>query len=191
MKKILAIIGVAFLLTITSQAASGVNNTNNQVQNLMPTNQVYSIPSFLSQAEVWGTTFNTNYLIASNKLEVTDGYRQQTGQGASDVVNIQYNFTSRWHGYAEGDFFGLGSKFTELDLGCGFGLVDKYDFRFDVNLAGGYNAASESWCAIPQLKVSKMTTINTLLSAAVGTPAYSKGKFNSTPTFWLYAGFTF
>jgi hypothetical protein len=195
MKFILALSAIAAVCAFSAHAQTSTNagavtlegTTTNSVT-------VNTIPNFFNQAATWATSFDTNKTWSGVTLQFEDGLNQTTGTGAADYVRGQYNI-GRWNIAAEGDFFGVGSAFNALEGGVGFALVQKYDFKMEVNaLAGGAKADAASalkFKAEPEIKITKLMTVNTYATASLSVPWQQGQKFDGTPAFRAGFGFTF
>lgn len=184
MKKTLALLSlVAFALSASAQTTTVTAGNG--------TSQTYTngIPNFLNQAAVWGTSFNTNYSWSSATIEIEDGYKQTTGSGAADYLRFQYD-VGRWNISAEGQFFGIGSQFNSVEVGGGYAVISKFDFKLEANLLAGYDR-QRRFEVEPEIKVSKMMTINTYATIGLSVPWYSRGSFDGTPQFRGGFGFFF
>jgi len=178
MKKILTLIGVtALLATFTINA---------QVTN--------SIPNFMNQAAGWATSYNTNYDWTGVTLQFEDGVAGTTGIGAADYIRAQYNF-GRINVALEGQFFGTGSAFNDVEAGVGYAVIQKYDFKAEINLlAGGTKVGTSStmkFKAEPEIKLSKKMTVNTYATMSLSLPYVQGQTFDGTPEFRTAVGFHF
>ena len=170
MKKLLIIAAYAIIATVFAFSARGQTNAPVEL-------------NFFYQAADWGTSFNTNFNWTAT-LQFEDGYNQTTGQGASDYLRAQYNF-SRWNVTAEGDFFGVGSA---LNAG-------EYDFKLELNgLVGGQKIPGTTTLRLkvePELKITKFMTRITYATASLSIPWEKGVTFDGTPAFRAGMGFTF
>jgi opacity protein-like surface antigen len=182
MKKIIATVAVALVI------GSGVAQA--QTTN--------TIPNFFAEAAGWATSFDTNKSWTPVAFQMEDGLNQTTGTGASDYIRGQYNM-GRWNLTAEGDFFGIGSTFNAIEGGVGFALIQKYDFKAEINVllgvtkqidSGGVNA-SWKFKAEPEIKITKLMTANTYSTISISVPWIEGQKFDGTPAFRVGMGFTF
>jgi hypothetical protein len=177
MKKILAI-SVGALLSAYSVSAQVTNSPIN----------------FIQQAAQWATSLDTNKSWDGIKLQFEDGLNQVTGQGASDYIRGQYNINS-FNLAIEGDFFGVGSSFNEVEGGFGYALVSTYDFKIEANvLAGGLKIDSTSgmrFVVEPEIKLTKLMTRNTYTTMSMSFPWIQSKAFDGTPSFRVGMGFTF
>jgi hypothetical protein len=151
---------------------------------------VSNVPNFFNDAYTWGTSFNTNYSWTPIKIQIEDGYKQATGSGASDYLRIQYDI-GKFNVGIEGEFLGYGSQFTAVELEFGYTLFSKYDFKIESNLLAGYDRGMRAAEIEPELKMTKLITANTYMTAGYSMPWFSKGTFNSSGQFRVGAGFTF
>lgn len=149
-----------------------------------------SIPNFINQVAVWGTSFNTNYNWSNVRVQIEDGYKQANGSGAADYLRFQYDRKAFNLG-VEGEFLGVGSQFTAVEAEAGCALISKYDFKLEANLLAGYDRSLKSFEVEPELKATKMLTVNTYVTAGLSIPWFAKGAFDATPQIRAGAGFTF
>lgn len=160
------------------------------------TNEIPEAP-FLNQLATWATSFNTNYTW-SNGFQIDTGVATITGGTISDRINLLDDIGSFEAG-ARGSFLGAGSSFNELEAVGGYALVKTYDFKFCLEVAGGYdfnkaNSHGKKTGAIvgePGLAAYKLITKVTYATISYGFPVESVGKFNSTGVFYVGGGFTF
>lgn len=182
MKKIIALIVLALLFAIAACKAQ----TN-----------ALSVPNFLNQAATWATSYDTNKSWDAVSLQFENGLNQTTGLGASDYLRVQKNI-KLWNVTAEGDFFGIGSTFNAVEIGGGYALVSKFDFKLEGNvLIGGtrVDAANGNsnfkFKAEPELRITKLMTFNTYSTASLSLPWIEGQKFTGVPAFRVAVGFTF
>jgi len=180
MKKLLIIAAYAIIATVFAFSARGQTNAPVEL-------------NFFNQAADWGTSFNTNFNWTAT-LQFEDGYNQTTGQGASDYLRAQYNF-SRWNVTAEGDFFGVGSALNAGEGGIGFAIIQKYDFKMELNaLVGGQKIPGTTTLRLkvePELKITKFMTRITYATASLSIPWEKGVTFDGTPAVRGGMGFTF
>lgn len=181
-------IALALLCSVTAYAQpSGIitgSNTNSVLAN--------NIPNFFENTETWGTSFDTNKSWTPITAQFEDGLNQSTtGTGASDYIRGQYDM-GRWNVTVEGDFFGVGSAFTSIEGGGGFALIQKYDFKTEINilLGIGRNPAWKFQCEV-ECKLTKLMTANTYATASIYLPYRSGQTFDGSPGFRGGLGFTF
>lgn len=185
----------ATLGILCASAFSSMAQTNTVITGTA-TNSVTAntIPNFFSQAMAWGTSFDTNKSWTPITFQFEDGLNQATGTGAADYIRGQYDI-NRWNLTAEGDFFGIGSTFNAIEGGGGFALIQKYDFKGEINLLLGTTTSGTTgnwkFKAEPEIKITKLMTVNTYATASISVPWVDGQKFNGTPAFRVGAGFTF
>lgn len=152
-------------------------------------------PTFFNSLEGYFTSFNTNYDISAATIECDTGYKQVTGVGAANVLNLQYNVTlggsDKFHIKSSDQFSGVGSAFNDAEVGIGYDLIQYYDTELEFNVLGGYSWTEHSAIIDPELEVKKLMTPNTYSGIGISLPFYPKGRFNNTPTFEIIAGFKF
>ena len=197
-KNIMAVIGVAALLATVNLQAQSVTNSLN----------------FLSQAEAWATSFNTNNCWTNATMQFDSGVATVTGVGLSDRINAQYDY-GRFGGGIMGQFEGVGSTFGEVEATTAWAVMEKYDFKFEVDLNGGYDfnndwtqvtvtkatkssplkttltRQSGAYVAEPGLGISKLLTPNTYATMKYLFPIESHGKFQPAGVVYVGVGCTF
>lgn len=179
----LAALALAFTFNLNAQSAGAGTGQS-------PATSTNSIPNFINQVAVWGTSFNTNYDWSAVKVQIEDGYKQATGSGASDYLRVQYD-KGAFNLGVEGEFLGIGSQFTAVEAEAGFALISKYDFKLEANVLAGYDRGIKSFEVEPEIKATKMLTVNTYATVGVSMPWLAKRTFDGTPQFRVGAGFTF
>lgn len=190
MKKIIALIGLVALMGITVQAQSS------SVPNLITNGQ-----TFLQSAAGYFTDFNTNYTWQGIKIELSAGYAQVAGVNAAEKVDGQFDFGSSSQFAIEGtvQFSGIGSAINGGELGFEYAVIQHYDTKVEVGLIGGYDDTIEntkgervgSEVIEPEISIKKKLTTNTFAGTKLSLPIRFIGKFNSDPTIYVMAGFTF
>ena len=192
MNKKLLIIGVAALLAAVNLQAQSVTNSLN----------------FVSQAEVWATSFNTNNCWTSATMQFDSGLATVTGSGISDRINAQYDYGC-FGGGIMGQFEGVGSTFGEVEATTAWAVMEKYDFKFEYDLNGGYDFNND-WTQLtvtkgvkllkhesgafvvePGLGISKMLTGNTYATMKYLFPMEAHGKFVPAGVVYVGVGCTF
>jgi len=179
MKNKIKTIGIAALLAMMAVCSATAQ-----------TNAPATVPSFFTSAELYLTSFNTNYTFQGVSFEMATGYKQVTGVGAASVLDAQYDI-GRFHIATAAQFSGVGSAINALEGGVGYDLVDYYDTVLEANLLGGYDWNVHSGEVEPKVDIKKKMTPNTYTEIGISMPVYFKQKFNNTPSFYLEAGFTF
>jgi hypothetical protein len=168
MKKLTAIIGLALVAGITAQAQT---NTTTQ--------------SFITSAEQYFSSFNTNYNWSGTSFEISTGYRQVTGVGAQNTFDVQKDL-SLFNVGASIQFSGIGSTINGAEGQVGYALIQHIDTECDFNIKGGYGLNQDlvkAGVIEPELMLKKLQTPNTASEIGISMPVYFKGKFNNTPTF--------
>jgi hypothetical protein len=187
----LAVLALAFTLNLYgADGADGADAGTGISAGGAATAATNSVPNFINQVAVWGTSFNTNYSWSTVKVQIEDGYKQATGSGASDYLRVQYD-RNAFNVGLEGEFLGIGSQFTAVEGEIGYALVSKYDFKLEANLLAGYDRSFKSFEIEPEIKATKMLTVNTYATAGLSVPWFAKGTFDATPQIRVGAGFTF
>jgi hypothetical protein len=169
-------IKIALLALITAIAIPAAAQTN--------------IPTFFQSAENYLTTFNTNYTWTNVDYEVSDGLKQVTGSGSTDVINAQRDIDSFVIGASVG-FDGVGSTIGTAQLITGYNIYQHYDTEITLEVESGYSWYQKTEVIEPELAIEKKLTANTFARLGVSLPVYFKRAFNRTPTFEAGIGFTF
>ena len=149
-----------------------------------------NIPTFFQSAENYLTAFNTNYTWTNVDYEVSDGLKQVTGSGSTDVINAQYDWGRFVVGASVG-FDGVGSTIGTAQLITGYNIYQHYDTEITLEVESGYSWYQKTEVIEPELAIEKKLTANTFARLGVSLPVYFKGAFNRTPTFEAGIGFTF
>ena len=149
-----------------------------------------NIPTFFQSAENYLTAFNTNYTWTNVDYEVSDGLKQVTGSGSTDVINAQYDWGRFVVGASVG-FDGVGSTIGTAQLITGYNVYQHFDTEVVLELESGYTWYKATEVIEPELAIQKKLTVNTFARLGVSLPVYFKGTFNRTPTFEAGVGFTF
>jgi len=153
--------------------------------------QTNSNPGFISAAEGYLTSFNTNYVWAGSSFEFGTGYRQVTGIGAQNIVDGQKDFSLGGQPFNVGaniQFSGVGSAVNGAEAQFGWAVIQHYDTEVDADIRGGfgYNPAGvKSGVVEPTLMLKKLQTLNTATELGVSLPIYFHGKVSDTPTFYV------
>jgi hypothetical protein len=185
MKKILTLIGVAALLATTTLSAQ----TNN------PANT-----TFLTTAQDYLTSINTNYTFTGVKLEVSTGYKQVNGVNAASEIYAQYDFAGGFDVMLNGQFSGVGSAVNAAEAGVGYAIISHFDTKVQLDLLAGYDrtkgelvkGASQGAIVVePRVALKKKLTANTFAETAISLPLYSSGKVNTQPSIYVGVGFTY
>lgn len=189
--KMLVCIGVAALLaavtplnaqTVSTNASGGTTTVSNPI----------TTQSFLNSAEIYFTSFNTNYNFTNITMEVSTGYKQVTGVNAASFLDAQYDLANGVNFGASFQFSGVGSAVNTFEAGIGYNIIRHYDTAVDVRLMGGYDTVVKAGVIEPGLTLKKKMTPNTFSEIGVSLPIYlNNSTFNNNPTFWVGAGFTF
>ena len=178
MKKIIAVIGIAFAAMVINSSA----------QTNLPTNQTIQ---FVDSLEGYLTSFNTNYTFTNVTVELTTGYKQVTGVNAASYLDGQYDLSDGLNFDVSLQFSGVGSAFNAYEAGIGYNIVRHYDTELNVVLLGGYDSVAKSGVIEPGVTLKKKMTVNTYTEVGISLPVFFKGSFNSNPTFRAGVGFTF
>lgn len=191
---VVATLAAAALLPMTSAAQPNPASILPAIPT-PPTNNVsapFATENFIQQVATWASSFDTNKSWTPVKIQIEDGYKQATGSGASDYLRLQYNISGNFFVAAEGDFLGVGSDFTAFHAGGGYTLINKYDFKLDAELMGGYDHDNGVEIT-PELKAYKMMTSTTYLTVGLGEPIQIKVRSSRkwTPEVTVGAGFWF
>ena len=154
------------------------------------TNAPTSVPSFLATSQSWLTSFNTNYTFTGVTFEFSTGYKQQVGVNAASFATVQYDI-NRFNLGADFQFSGVGSAVNQAEAQIGYAIIDHFDTRLEADLGVGYNAISASAVIEPELILKKKLTENTFAETGLSLPQFTKGSLNTSPSFWVGAGFTY
>ena len=196
MKKVIAVIALAIVTLMSSNAQTIISSTNPPA-NLVPTNSALAVTPFINTLGNWVTSFNES-LYWTNEIAIDTGVATTTGQKVSDRLELVYN-TSSFEFGASANFTGVGSAFDQAEALVGYDLVNKYDFRFAIELGAGYdwNKTDSHGAKVgaividPEVAAYKKITQNTYATIKYGFPIETVGKFNNIGVFYVGAGFTF
>ena len=185
-KILFALFGV-FALAMTMQTAFG------QTADLTNT-----IPSFITTAEGYFSSFNTNLFTFQNgqdNVDITTGTenwnnKQLLAVFHGDVKIYAPSTNTSIRGLAT--FYNdttLGSL-SKADAGAGLAYV-LYDTKTTGSINGGYDWEAKSGYIRPDLKFEKALTPHTFFGVNLGVPLYFHGQGSLTPNYGLDAGFNF
>jgi hypothetical protein len=156
--------------------------------------------NFFQTAMNWASAYNTdtNYAIANAALMYDTGIKTVTGAGIADRLNVVKPFGAFGVGVS-GEFVGVGSTFNLLEGVTSYALLEKYDFKWVVQIGGGYdwnakNAIGKTVGAMvvePGMSLYKMMTHNTYSTVGISWQVESKGKFQQQPGIYVGLGATF
>jgi hypothetical protein len=172
--KLFIIISAILVMVITSKAQTATN-----------------VPSFFTSVEAYMTSFNTNYTFTNNIFDLETGYKQVTGANASSFATFDYYITQNFEASAEIQYSGVGSAINGGELGIGYAIVNHFDTRLTLDLYGGYDDIRASAMVEPKVEIKKKLSTNTFASIGISLPIFFSGGFNTDPTFWAGAGFTY
>lgn len=144
---------------------------------------------FYTTAADWLTSIDTNKDWQTFDLEVQSGYKQVTGIGAASDLAAQYDFKSRWNAGLDLQFSGIGSPINSVEIQGGYAVIRDGDVKLETNLRVGYTGERACMEVEPAIFLKKMMTKNTYAALGASMPIYTKGKFASTPSFFIEAGF--
>jgi len=186
----LACLGTLALTPAVSQAQTGPGGTNAVS---VTTNAIAGVNSttFFDSAATYLTDFNTNFTWTGVSLEAATGYKQVTGVGATSVLDVQYDFATRWNAGLAFQFSGVGSPVNAVQAQGGYALIQHYDAKVDFDLRAGYDWTVHGGEVEPLVMIEKKLTPNTFLKTGIGLPVFFKGTLNRNPTFYLETGFTY
>ena len=155
------------------------------------TNALATTQTFIDSADAYFTSFNTNFTWTNVSFEISTGYKQVTGVGAANSLELQYDFPSKWTVLAAFQFSGVGSPLNTAEAGAGYQLIQKWDAVLELDALLGYDWNSKALLAEPSIKIKKKLTTNTYAAVGLSLPIESVGKFNRNPTLDLETGVTF
>jgi opacity protein-like surface antigen len=153
--------------------------------------QTFSETNFISSAQTYFTSFNTNYSWSAVSWELATGYKQVTGVGAANDLMGQHDFDlfgTTGHVINAGadlQFSGVGSPVNSAQAQLGYAIVEHYDVKADFDLRPGYDWTRGSPEIEPGLFLKKLQTDNTATELGVSLPVYFKGRFSKTPDFFV------
>ena len=150
-----------------------------------------TVSSFFTSAEQYLTSQNTNFSFANVTCEFSTGYKQVTGVNAASFVDGQYDFSNGLNLGASLQFSGVGSPVNAAQASLGYNLIRQYDTALNAELLVGYDDYKASAVVEPAVTLKKKATANTFFEIGISLPVYTKGGFNSNPTFRIGTGFTF
>ena len=149
--------------------------------------QTNQIGGFVTEVELYFTSFNTNVLWAGSSFEISTGYRQVTGVGAQNDTAFQKDI-GKFNVGAAMQYSGIGSSVNGAQAQVGYAIVQHFDTEMDFNIRGGYGLNSQlvkAGVVEPGLVLKKLQTLNTATEIGISLPVYFKGKFSNTPTFTI------
>lgn len=183
-KHILIAMSVLGLLCLDVEAQT-IQNTN-------------TIPSFVSTAEGYFSSFNTNLLTfqsGQDNVDITTGTENwnnaallATFHGDARIFQTTTNTSLRGVVTFYNDTT-LGSL-SKADAG-GALAYSLWDTKTTASLNGGYDWAAKGGYIRPDLKFEKAMTQHTFLGINIGLPLYFHGQGNLTPNYGFDAGFNF
>lgn len=179
MKKLILSLGVLVAISASSQTVSN------------------SVPSFVSTAGSYFTSFNTNLLTfqaGSDNFDILTGTENWNNDRLlaffkGDVKIYQIN-TSSVRGVASlynDSSFGTISK---ADGGLGYAYVI-FDTKVTASANFGYDWTSKAGYARPDLRFEKAMTQHTFAGINIGLPILFHNQGNITPNYGFSAGFNF
>lgn len=175
-------------LAVTTRAQNATGGTGT-VTNSIP---AINSQTFFASAQQYFTQINTNYTWANVALDISTGYKQVTGVGASSTVDAQYDFAgSRWGAGAAFQFSGIGTPINSAEAAASYAFVESGDLKAQADLRAGYDWNKSAAVAEPGIFLKKKLTANTFAEIGSTLPIYTKGKINRNPTFYIETGFTY
>lgn len=187
--KLKHIIGLAAILLagITLQAQT---NSDQVPDGLPPLPQV-TPEQFPLAAFHWLTEIDHTKSWTNIDLEISTGYKQVTGVGASSDLSAQYDI-GRWNVGGWIQFSGVGSPINSGGVQGGYALIQDGDVKLETDLRAGYgrrlNDSAAGFVVEPCVFLTKLMTKNTFSRIGISLPEDTH-RFNSTPTFYIEAGF--
>lgn len=144
---------------------------------------------FYATAADWLTSIDTNKSWAPIDFQVSTGFKQITGLGAASDLCAQYNGKARWNVGLDLQFSGIGSPINSVEVQGGYAIIQDGDVKLETNLRIGYTGQRQCEVFEPCVFLTKLMTKNTYSAIGISLPVYTKGKFASTPSFFIEAGF--
>ena len=151
--------------------------------------------NFFQQAITWGGNINYDpaYNWTNSTVQIDTGIATTTGVGLADRLDIQYNKGSFGFG-AAAEFTGIGSSFNLLEATLAYNLIQRGDFKMDVESGVGYDFNGKDHtgtmvgCIVvePGFGLYKVMTPKSYAVLKLLLPFETTGKFDKNPK--IYAG---
>lgn len=178
MKKLLILSASLIVGSLSVHAQDGVSNT---------------IPSFVSTAGSFFTSFNTNLFTwqdGQDNFDITTGTENWNNKqllaffkGDAKIYKTLRGEVSLYNDSS----FGTISK---ADGGLGYSIVH-FDVKVTPSVNAGYDWTSKSAYVRPDLKLEKAMTQHTFAGINIGLPIQFHNQGNLTPNYGFSAGFNF
>lgn len=172
-----------WILALAAIAVLAITTTVKAQTNTPPVEQFYTT------AADWLTSIDTNKSWAPIDFQMTTGYKQITGLGAASDLCAQYNGKARWNAGVDLQFSGIGSPINCVEVQGGYAVIQDGDVKLETNLRVGYTGSRQCEVIEPCVFLTKLMTKNTYSAIGISLPIYTKGKFASTPSFFVEVGF--
>lgn len=157
-----------------------------------------SIPSFVSTAEGYFTSFNTNLLTFQPGMDDVDITTETENWNNSTMLAVFHGDVRLYQTSTNTSLRGAVTFYNDTTLGSlskldgGVGMAySLWDTKTTGSINSGYDWAAHSGYVRPDLKFEKAMTQHTFLGVNLGIPLYFKGQGNLTPNFGFDAGFNF
>lgn len=137
-----------------------------------------TVPNFLADTYKWVTAVNTNYDWTNVQYQAESGYKNTTSGAPAAFVGATRNFGAFEMG-AEFQILANSATVQQAELRLGWQIYKNHDVKISAALLAGYDMNNSSAIIEPELRVTKLLTVNTYTFFSYSLPWETVGKFNS------------